>query len=102
MTPRVALVTGGTGGIGTAICKRLARAGHRVATNFRNAEKAHAWQEELRREGIEVALAAGDVSSSEDAEKMIREIERQLGPVDILVNNAGITRDTTFHKMTPE
>jgi len=102
MTPRVALVTGGTGGIGTAICKRLARAGHRVATNFRNAEKAHAWQEELRREGIEVALASGDVSSAEGSEKMVREIERQLGPVEILVNNAGITRDTTFHKMTPE
>ena len=101
MTSRVALVTGGTGGIGTAICKRLARAGHRVATNFRNADKALAWQAELRRDGIEVALAPGDVSEPETAEAMVREIERQLGPVEILVNNAGITRDTTFHKMTP-
>ena len=101
MTSRVALVTGGTGGIGTAICKRLARAGHRVATNFRNEDKARAWQEELRREGIDVALAPGDVSEPETAEAMVREIERQLGPVEILVNNAGITRDTTFHKMTP-
>ncbi|WP_036165428.1 acetoacetyl-CoA reductase [Noviluteimonas dokdonensis] len=102
MTSRVALVTGGTGGIGTAICRRLALTGHRVATNYRNEEKARAWQEKLRADGIEVALAAGDVSSDADAEAMVREVERQLGPVDILVNNAGITRDTTFHKMTSQ
>jgi len=102
MTSRVALVTGGTGGIGTAICKRLARAGHRVATNYRNEEKARAWQSQMAAEGITVALAKGDVSSPQDAEAMVREVERQLGPVEILVNNAGITRDTTFHKMSPE
>ncbi|KGQ20749.1 Acetoacetyl-CoA reductase [Lysobacter dokdonensis DS-58] len=95
-------MTGGTGGIGTAICRRLALTGHRVATNYRNEEKARAWQEKLRADGIEVALAAGDVSSDADAEAMVREVERQLGPVDILVNNAGITRDTTFHKMTSQ
>jgi acetoacetyl-CoA reductase len=100
MTGKVALVTGGTGGIGTAICKRLALAGHRVATNYRNEEKAREWQQALRGEGLEIALARGDVSSAEDAEAMVREVERQLGPVDILVNNAGITRDTTFHKMS--
>jgi len=102
MTSRVALVTGGTGCIGTAICKRLARAGHRVATNYRNEEKARAWQSQMAAEGITVALAKGDVSSPQDAETMVREVERQLGPVEILVNNAGITRDTTFHKMSPE
>jgi acetoacetyl-CoA reductase len=102
MEPRVALVTGGTGGIGTAICRRLAALGHRVATNYRNADKARAWQEKLRAEGIEVALAPGDVASPESAEAMVREVERQLGPVDILVNNAGITRDTTFHKMSAQ
>jgi acetoacetyl-CoA reductase len=100
MTSRVALVTGGTGGIGTAICRRLALTGHRVATNYRNEEKARAWQAQLRAEGIEVALAPGDVSSDEDAEAMVRAVESQLGPVEILVNNAGITRDTTFHKMS--
>ena len=63
MTSRVALVTGGTGGIGTAICKRLALAGHRVATNYRNEEKARAWQAQLKADGIEIALAPGDVSS---------------------------------------
>jgi len=100
MGARVALVTGGTGGIGTAICKRLAGLGHKVATNYRNEEKARAWQERMRQEGVEVTLVQGDVSSPEAAAAMVREVEEKLGPVDILVNNAGITRDTTFHKMT--
>jgi acetoacetyl-CoA reductase len=100
MGARVALVTGGTGGIGTAICKRLAGLGHKVATNYRNEEKARAWQERMRQEGVEVTLVQGDVSSPEAAAAMVREVEAKLGPVDILVNNAGITRDTTFHKMT--
>jgi acetoacetyl-CoA reductase len=101
MGARVALVTGGTGGIGTAICKRLAGLGHKVATNYRNEEKARAWQERMRQEGVEVTLVQGDVSSPEEAAAMVREVEAKLGPVDILVNNAGITRDTTFHKMSP-
>src|SRR5690349_5342151 len=102
MTSRVALVTGGTGGIGTAICRRLALSGHRVATNYRNEAKAREWQSRLKADGIDVALAPGDVSSPEDAEAMVRTVESLLGPVDILVNNAGITRDTTFHKMTAQ
>ncbi len=102
MQSRVALVTGGTGGIGTSIVKRLAGMGHKVATNYRNEEKAKAWQAQMRAEGFEVALARGDVSSPEEAEAMVREVERQLGPVEILVNNAGITRDTTFHRMTAQ
>ncbi len=102
MQSRVALVTGGTGGIGTSIIKRLAGMGHKVATNYRNEEKAKAWQARLHAEGVEVALAKGDVSNAEDAEAMVHEIERQLGPIEILVNNAGITRDTTFHRMTAQ
>ena len=102
MQSRVALVTGGTGGIGTAIVKRLAEMGHRVATNYRDEARALAWQAQMQSAGIEVVLAQGDVSSPEDAEQMVRAIERQLGPIDILVNNAGITRDTTFHKMSAE
>jgi len=102
MDSRVALVTGGTGGIGTAIVCRLAKMGHKVATNYRDESRARAWQERMRAEGIDVALAQGDVSSAEQAENMVQEVERQIGPVDILVNNAGITRDTTFHKMSPQ
>ena len=100
MTSRVALVTGGTGGIGTAIVRKLAAMGHKVATNYRDKARATAWQEALRRDGVEVALAAGDVADPAAAEAMVREVTDQLGPVDILVNNAGITRDGTFHKMS--
>ena len=102
MQSRVALVTGGTGGIGTSIVKRLAEMGHKVATNYRDETRALAWQAQMKAAGIDVAIAQGDVSSAQDAEQMVRAIERQLGPVDILVNNAGITRDTTFHKMSAE
>jgi len=102
MTARVALVTGGTGGIGTAIIKRLASMGHKVATNYRDEGKARAWADKMKAAGIEVAMAAGDVSDAESAANMIGEVEDKLGPVDILVNNAGITRDTTFHKMSAQ
>ena len=99
MTSRVAFVTGGTGGIGTAIIKQLADMGHKVATNYRNEEKARAWQDKLKADGYNVVIVKGDVTSPQEAEAMIREVEATLGPVDILVNNAGITRDGTFHKM---
>ena len=102
MTARVALVTGGTGGIGTAICKRLSDLGHKVATNYRNEDKARAWQETRKAEGCDITLVKGDVGSPEDAEALVREVEAKIGAVDILVNNAGITRDTTFHKMTAQ
>ncbi|ODU49501.1 MAG: beta-ketoacyl-ACP reductase [Lysobacteraceae bacterium SCN 69-48] len=99
MTSRVALVTGGTGGIGTAIVKRLAGMGHKVATNYRNEEKARAWQEKMKADGYDVTIVKGDVTSPQEAEAMVREVEATLGPIDILVNNAGITRDGTFHRM---
>ena len=102
MQSRVALVTGGTGGIGTSIIRRLAQSGHRVATNYRDEGRGRAWQEKMKAEGVDVAIAPGDVASPEGAQALVREIERQIGPVEILVNNAGITRDTTFHKMAAE
>jgi acetoacetyl-CoA reductase len=100
MSARVALVTGGTGGIGTAIVHQLAKMGHKVATNFRNEEKTRTWRDKLAGEGIEVLTVKGDVSDPQSCEQMVRAIEEQAGPIDILVNNAGITRDTTFHKMS--
>jgi acetoacetyl-CoA reductase len=100
MTARVALVTGGTGGIGSAICKKLADMGHKVATNYRNEEKTQAWLQQMRDQGYDITAVKGDVSSAEEAEALVREVEAKLGPVDILVNNAGITRDATFHRMT--
>ena len=102
MTVRIALVTGGTGGIGTAICKRLADAGHKVATNYRDESRARAWQEKMRAEGYEFSIFPGDVSDTASSQALVAAIEAELGPIDILVNNAGITRDTTFHRMTPE
>jgi acetoacetyl-CoA reductase len=102
MTQRTALVTGGTGGIGSAIIRYLARQGHRVATNYRDQAKAEAWREAMTREGIEVLLVPGDVGEPTACETMVEAINSKLGPVEILVNNAGITRDTTFHKMTYE
>ena len=102
MQSRVALVTGGTGGIGTSIVKRLAAMGHRVATNYRDESRGREWQARMKDAGVDVAMAHGDVSSPEDAERLVRDIEQQLGSVEILVNNAGITRDSTFHKMTPQ
>jgi len=99
MNSRVALVTGGTGGIGTAICRKLADMGHKVATNYRNEEKARAWQAQMKAEGYDIALVKGDVTSPDEAAAMVREVEQTLGPVEILINNAGITRDGTFHKM---
>ena len=101
MSSRIALVTGGTGGIGTAIVQRLVREGHRVATNYRDAAKAEAWRARMAEAGVPVTLVAGDVSRPDSSVDMVRAAEKILGgPIEILVNNAGITRDTTFHKMS--
>ena len=102
MQSRVALVTGGTGGIGTSIIERLASMGHRVATNYRDEAKAQAWQARMRERGTDVHLVKADVADPAQCEAMARDVEQTLGPVEILVNNAGITRDTTFHKMSPQ
>ena len=100
MSAHVALVTGGTGGIGTAIVRRLAKMGYKVATNYRNEEKTRAWREKIAGQGIDALTVKGDVADPESCAAMVREIAEKLGPIDILVNNAGITRDTTFHKMS--
>ena len=102
MTSRVAFVTGGTGGIGTAIIKRLADMGHKVATNYRSEERARAWSDKMKADGYDILLVKGDVTSADEAATMVKEVKDKLGPVEILVNNAGITRDGTFHKMTAQ
>jgi acetoacetyl-CoA reductase len=101
MTKRVALVTGGNGGIGSAICAELAGAGHTVVAGYFPPEKdiAEAWQASMREQGHEIALAAMDVSSFADCERAINEINESIGTVEILVNCAGITRDGTLKKM---
>ena len=99
MTSRVAFVTGGTGGIGTAICRELANQGHRVVTNYRNEEKAKAWQAEQKAAGFDIAIVPGDVSDVDSSAAMVKQIEETVGPVEILVNNAGITRDNLLMRM---
>ncbi len=99
---KVALVTGGTGGIGAAICLNLAKAGAKVATNYRNQEKAEKWQAEVKKQGFDIKIYQADVSDYEACEKMTAEIVSVLGPIDILVNNAGITQDGMFKKMTKD
>jgi acetoacetyl-CoA reductase len=102
MEGKVALVTGGTGGIGAAICLKLAEAGAKVATNYRNQEKAEKWQAEAKKQGFDIKIYQADVSDFDACEKMVAEITSDLGPVDILVNNAGITKDGMFKKMTKD
>lgn len=95
---RVAIVTGGTRGIGAAISKALAAAGHKVIANYAGNDQAAA---EFKAEtGILVMkFDVGDYAAT--AEKMAQ-IEAEYGPIDIVVNNAGITRDGAFHRMTHE
>lgn len=99
---KVALVTGGTGGIGAAICLSLAKAGAKVATNYRNQEKAEKWQAEVKQQGFDIKIYQSDVSDYDACEKMVADVVSDLGSVDILVNNAGITKDGMFKKMSKD
>lgn len=95
---RVALVTGGTRGIGRAISEGLKNAGYRVAANyFGNVEAAKQFTDETG-----IPAYRFDVSSFAECEAAVAKITAEIGPVEILVNNAGITRDSTLHRMTYE
>jgi len=100
---RVALITGGIGGIGTAICQRLTQDGYQVVANCHpsEAQAATDWRAARTAEGMDVETIAADVASFEDSARMVREINDKFGPVSVLVNCAGITRDKTFRKMDP-
>jgi acetoacetyl-CoA reductase len=95
---RLAIVTGGTRGIGAAISKALKAEGHKVIANYAgNDEAAHRFGKETG-----IATMKWDVSSYEACAGQLEAIAKEHGPVEILVNNAGITRDAMFHKMTPQ
>jgi acetoacetyl-CoA reductase len=95
---RVALVTGGTRGIGAAIAKALKKEGYKVAANYAgNDEAAAKFKAET---GIPVFK--WDVSNYDACTEGLKKVEGEVGPIDILVNNAGITRDAMFHKMTAD
>ena len=89
---QVALVTGAARGIGRACAAHLARAGARVAVNYRSAEaQARALVEEIRAAGGEARMYRGDVVSRAEVDRMVEAVRRELGPIDILVANAGIS-----------
>lgn len=102
---RVALVTGGYGGLGTAICRAFARDGYQVVSSYRSPERrdrAEQWQKAMADEGLEVDLVCMDVSDAESCRSGATELLEQYGRLDVLVNNAGITRDSVMKKMTVE
>ena len=100
MAKRIALITGGMGGLGTAICKALAQDGCIVVANcLPGFPQREEWLARTRAEGYDFHAAEGDVSDYDSCAAMVSKIEAEIGPVDILVNNAGITRDGTFRKM---
>jgi len=95
---RVAVVTGGTRGIGEAICIELKKAGYSVASTYAgNDASARAFSEITG-----IPSFKFDVADFDACQAGVAEIQAQLGPVEVLINNAGITRDTTMHKMTPQ
>ena len=100
---KIALVTGGVGGIGTAICQSLAQDGHRVIANYIVPDSQIPWLQTMQAAGFsDVGIAFGDVGDFDAMAAMIKQIESDIGAVDILVNCAGITRDSQFRKMTKQ
>ncbi len=98
--PRVALVTGGMGGLGEAICIKLAALGYKVVTTHSPGNtKAPEWLDAMNRQGYGFRAFPCDVADWESAAACAQKVAAEVGPIDVLVNNAGITRDMTFKKM---
>jgi acetoacetyl-CoA reductase len=100
---RIAYVTGGMGGLGTAICRRLCRAGHVVIAGCRpGSPRRERWLRQMSDEGCSLTASEADVSDWNSAHRALQAVRSEVGPIDILVNNAGITRDGIFRQMSPE
>ncbi|MDX1607093.1 MAG: acetoacetyl-CoA reductase [Candidatus Competibacterales bacterium] len=101
MSNRIAVVTGGIGGLGTAMCRGLHDQGRTVVAAYYPAEEMEAmkWRERQLGQGYDIAVFPVDVTDYESCRIMAQQIERDLGPIQILVNNAGITRDATMKKL---
>jgi acetoacetyl-CoA reductase len=101
MAQRVALVTGGMGGLGEAICMKLERMGVKViVTHSPGNNKYKEWLSDMESQGHKFFAYPCDVSDFDSCTKMVQAVQKDHGPIDILINNAGITRDVTFKKMT--
>ena len=99
--PLTALVTGGMGGIGTAICSRLGRSGVRVVAGcLPGYEKKDQWLAQMRAQGVIAHAAEGQVDDYDACVAMVGKIHAEVGNIDILINNAGITRDSFLKKMS--
>jgi acetoacetyl-CoA reductase len=97
---RVALVTGGMGGLGEAICLKLAELNYRVVTTCSPGNtRSEQWLREMRERGYDFHAYPCDVADWDSCVACVRRITDEVGPVDVLINNAGITRDMTFRKM---
>jgi acetoacetyl-CoA reductase len=97
---RVALVTGGMGGLGEAICIKMAALGYKVVATYSPGNtKRDAWLSSMREKGFEFHAYECDVADYDSASACVAKVMQECGPVDVLVNNAGITRDMTFKKM---
>jgi acetoacetyl-CoA reductase len=100
---RVAYVTGGMGGIGTAITRRLCREGYVVVAGCGpGSPRKETWLAAMRAEGLEVDASEGNVANWDSTKAAFAAVKAKFGPVDVLVNNAGITKDVVFRKMTSE
>ncbi len=101
MTERIALVTGGMGGLGEAICMKLEKMGIKVVVTYSPGNtKSKEWLKEMDGHGHKFIAYPCDVSDFESCARAVGQISKEVGPIDILINNAGITRDMTFKKMT--
>jgi acetoacetyl-CoA reductase len=99
-TPRIALVTGGMGGLGEAICIKLAALGYKVVTTHSPGNtKVADWLGAMTKQGYDFRAYPCDVADWDSAVACVQKVTADVGPIDVLVNNAGITRDTTFKKM---
>ena len=97
---RIALVTGGMGGLGEAVCIKMAALGYQVVTTYSPGNtKAQEWLSSMEQQGYKFRAYPCDVSDYASAEACVAQITKDMGPIDVLVNNAGITRDMTFKKM---
>ena len=102
MSKRVAYVTGGMGGIGTAICQRLAKEGFTVIAGCGPTRDYQKWLDEQKAQGYEFHASVGNVADWQSTVDAFAKAKAEHGPIDVLVNNAGITRDRMFLKMTRE